>query len=378
MQLVINDDQALLAETAKQLVTEKAPPARLRKLREDAIGFDPVLWKQMADLGWTALPFSEDDGGLGLGFADIVCLTEALGRGLATEPFISTVLLAGKLLAALGTAEQKASYLTPIIAGTAHVAVAIAERGSRFDLRHVGTSAEPSKDGFVLTGQKHHVLGGTAADAFIVVARTFGAENEDKGRSLFLVPKNAKGVRVERQHRLDAAPTVIVGFDSVRLPRSALLGTENEGGPVLDEIVDGATVALSAEMLGGMTEALERTLRYLKERTQFGVAIGTFQALKHRAARLFVEAELARSAVMAAARALDEKTSDAKALVSVAKARANDAYLLIANEAVQMHGGIGMTDEHDIGFFLKRARASEMTFGDAAFHRDRFATLSGF
>ena len=387
MQLVINEDQALLAQTVREFVTEKLPPSRLRKLREDAIGFDPKVWKQFADLGWTSLPFSEADGGLGLGNADVAIVTEALGRGLATEPYIATVMLAGQLLAKAGTAEQKATFLAPLIAGTAHVALAHGERQSRFDPFRVSTSAEKSADGFVLSGEKHQVLGGSTADTFIVVARTSGSEKDEQGLSLFLVPKGAPGVRVERQYRLDAAPTSLVTLNGVKVARGSLLGPEGGAGPLLAEVTDAATVALAAEMLGGMTEALEQTIKYLKERTQFGVAIGTFQALKHRAARLFIEVELTRSAVMAAARALDEAAQSpggyagakaARALVSVAKARASDAYLLVANEAVQMHGGIGMTDEHDIGFFLKRARAAEMTFGDAAFHRDRFATAQGY
>jgi alkylation response protein AidB-like acyl-CoA dehydrogenase len=387
MQLVINEDQALLAETAKEFVSEKLPVSRVRKLREDPLGFDPKAWKQIADLGWTSLPFSEDDGGLGLGNADVAIVTEALGRGLATEPYVSTVMLAGKLLAKAGTADQKSAHLAPLIAGTAHVALAHGERHSRFDPFRVATRAEKAGDGFVLSGEKHQVLGGPSADTFIVVARTSGSEKDEQGLSLFLVPKAASGLRIERQYRVDAAPTSLVSLQGVKVTRAALLGPEGGAGPLLTEVIDGATVALTAEMLGGMTEALERTLRYLKERTQFGVAIGTFQALKHRAARLFIEVELTRSAVMAAARALDEAAhspggyagaKNARALVSVAKARASDAYLLVANEAVQMHGGIGMTDEHDIGFFLKRARAAEMTFGDAAFHRDRFATAHGF
>jgi alkylation response protein AidB-like acyl-CoA dehydrogenase len=378
MQFVLNEDQSLLAETAKEFTVAKSPPARLRKLRSDALGFDPQVWKQIAELGWTSIPFLESEGGLGLGFADVVCVTEALGRGLATEPYVSTVLLAGKFLERAGTAEQKAALLAPIVAGEKHVAVAFQERTSRYDLSRTATRAEKAGEGYVLGGEKHHVLGGTGADTFIVVARTSGTENDEKGLSAFLVPKNAKGVTVERQFRVDAAPTVIVKLEGVRVPASALVGPEGGAFPILSEVVDGATVALAGEMLGGMSEALDQTLRYLKERTQFGVAIGTFQALKHRAAKLFIEAELTRSAVMAAARALDEKSKDARALVSVAKARASDAYMLIANEAVQMHGGIGMTDEHDIGFFLKRARASELTFGDAAFHRARFAAANGF
>src|SRR5262249_21175980 len=196
--------------------------------------------------------------------------------------------------------------------------------------------------------------------------------------TLFLVPASARGVTSERQVRIDSLNVAQLGFDEVEAQASDVLGRPGEGHAVLARALDEATCALTGEMLGGMTEALERTIAYLRERRQFGVAIGSFQALKHRAARLYIELELSRSAVMAAARALDAQAADAPQLVSLAKARLSDAYCLIANEAVQMHGGIGMTDEHDTGLFLKRARASEMTFGDAAYHRARFAELGGY
>ncbi len=378
MQLVLNDDQTMLARTAREFVTKNAPAARVRTVRDSDAGFDPAVWQQMVALGWTAIPFSDADGGLGLGLADVVCVTEALGRGLVTEPYLANVLLAGGLLAAAGNKEQKAQLLAPLIAGEAHVALAHVESHSRFDPFRIELRAEPTADGHRLSGEKAHVLGGNVANTFVVVARTSGSPGDAKGLSLFVVPRMSPGVQVVRQRRVDSAPAAIVRLQKVDVPRSAQLGPLNEGGPLLETVLDRAAVALAGEMLGGMSEALERTLAYLKERVQFGTAIGTFQALKHRAARLFIEVELTRSAVMTAARAIDEGAANAKALVSVAKARANDAFLLIANEAVQMHGGIGMTDEHDIGLFLKRARGAEMTFGDSAHYRQRFATASGF
>jgi alkylation response protein AidB-like acyl-CoA dehydrogenase len=378
MQLVLNDDQAMLARTALEFVAKNAPAARVRTVRDTEAGFDPAVWQQMVGLGWTAIPFAEADGGLGLGLAEVVCVTEALGRGLMTEPYLSNVLLAGGLLAAAGTKAQKADVLAPLIAGEKHVALAHVESHSRFDPLAVELPAEPTSAGHRLSGEKAHVLGGNVANTFLVVARTSGSPGDDKGLSLFIVPGDAAGLQVVRQRRVDAVPAAVVRLEKVEVPRSAQLGALDEAGPLLDAILDRAAVALAGEMLGGMSEALDRTLSYLKERVQFGAVIGTFQALKHRAARLFIEVELTRSAVMTAARAIDEGAPNAKALVSVAKARANDAFLLIANEAIQMHGGIGMTDEHDIGLFLKRARGAEMTFGDSAHYRRRFATASGF
>jgi acyl-CoA dehydrogenase len=258
------------------------------------------------------------------------------------------------------------------------LALALSEAGSRYDLTKVGTKAERSGKGYKLSGEKPQVWGGHAADAFVVAARTSGAPGQREGITLFLVPATAANLSSERQHRLDSQNCTLLKLDGVEVAETDVVGSVGEAYPLLADAVDRATVALCGEMLGGMSEAFSRTLAYLKERKQFGVLIGSFQALQHRAARMYIELELSRSAVMAAARAIDEGGADAALLVSIAKARLSDAYCQIANEAVQMHGGIGMTDEHEIGFFMKRARACEMTFGDAAFHRDRFATLSGF
>jgi alkylation response protein AidB-like acyl-CoA dehydrogenase len=229
-----------------------------------------------------------------------------------------------------------------------------------------------------LTGKKTPVLGGYGASAFLVTARTRGSPGDKHGISVFIVPSDAKGQRVDRLTRVDSLNAAAVELNGVEVPASAIVGELDEALPALERAVDRATVALAGEMLGAMSSAFERTLAYLREREQFGVKIGTFQALQHRAARMFIDVELSRSVVMAAARALDEGAPNATALVSVAKARTGDAFVNISNEAIQMHGGIGMTDEHDIGFFLKRAKVTEVTFGNGAFHRARFAALSGF
>jgi acyl-CoA dehydrogenase len=331
----------------------------------------------MADVGFTSIAIDEKDGGLGLGLSSLVIVTEALGRVLAPEPLIPS-LHAAQALALGGSDALKDEVLAPVLAGSRVIALAQSERGARYDLAAVALRAEPSKDGYVLAGDKVHVWGGFGADGYVVSARTSGRPRELKGITLFYVPAGATGVTVTAESRVDSQNAATVRFANVEVKRAAMIGAEGEGLSILERATERATVALCGEMLGGMSEAFERTVAYLKERKQFGVLIGTFQALKHRAARMYVEIELARSAVMAAARALDEQTEDASALVSLAKARLSDAYCLVANEAVQLHGGIGMTDEHEIGFFMKRARAAEMTFGDAAFHRDRFAKLSGY
>jgi alkylation response protein AidB-like acyl-CoA dehydrogenase len=380
MPLVLTEDQTLLARTANEFVGASTPIARLRKLRDgrDERGYALDRYTKMAELGWTAIPFSEQDGGLGMGLAELVLVTEAMGRGLVPEPLIPSIALAGRAIALGGSAQHKAQWLSPAIAGTKILALAHTTQRGRFDLARVPFRAAQGSGGFRLTGQATQVWGGHLADAYVVAARTAGQDGDRDGISLFVVPAQARGVASERQFRVDSLNASQLTLEDVEVADADALGPIGEGHGLLGRVVDEATVALTGEMLGGMAEALERTLAYLRERRQFGVAIGSFQALKHRAARLYIELELSRSAVMAAARALDGQSADAAQLVSLAKARLSDAYCLIANEAVQMHGGIGMTDEHDIGFFMKRARACEMTFGDAAYHRDRFATLAGF
>jgi len=380
VQLVLTEDQELLQKTAADLAKERSPVARVRQLRDadDPLGFSPELWKEMAELGWVGIPFPEEHGGAGMGLSELAVVLEALGRNLAPEPFLSTVLLGGQALLLGGTDAQRAAWLPGLVAGKKHVTVAFAERRSRHDLHRVATRAEREGDGWRLTGEKLGVPDGMAAHALVVSARTSGGEGDAERISLFLVPAEADGLTRERQRRIDSRGAALVRLDGVRVGPDALVGAEGRGGELLEEVVDRAATGLCAEMLGSMREAFERTLAYTKARKQFGVPIGSFQALKHRAAGLFSEIELARSCVMAAARALDAGRDDARALVSLAKARCSDTGMLVAHEAIQMHGGIGMTDEHDIGFYLKRARVAEQTFGDAGYHRDRWARLQGY
>jgi alkylation response protein AidB-like acyl-CoA dehydrogenase len=380
MQLSLTEDQAMLAKTASAFVAEHSPVSRLRKLRDekDDRAYSLRVYKQMADLGWTGIPFAERDGGLGLGMAGAIVVTEALGRGLAPEPYLASVILAGQALALGGNEAQRSQWLAPLIAGDKVLALAFQELGSRYDATLIKTRAEAAGGGYRLRGQKVQVLAGARADGYIVSARSAGADDAREGVSLFIVPATAPNLELTRQYRIDSQNTALLELDGVEVPASALIGKLGASAALLDSVLDRGTVALAGEMLGGMTEVFERTIAYLKERKQFNVPIGTFQALKHRAAKMFIELELARSATLAAARAIDEELPEVRQLVSVAKARASDAYVLIANEGVQMHGGIGMTDEHEIGFFMKRARVCELSFGDAAFHRDRFATLSQY
>ncbi len=376
MALVLSEEQALLQQTARELVAQRAPVSRLRKLRDagDADGFSRELWAEMARLGWLGILVPEAHGGAGLGWLELMVVVEELGRTLAPEPLLATVVLGGGALLLGGTDAQRAAHLPAVAAGERLLALAYQEPGSRYDAAPRSTVAERAGGGWRLSGEKRHVLDGHAADAFVVSART------DGGATLFLVARDAPGVTIERQRRVDFRNAAIVRFAGVRVGDDAVVGQPGAGGTLLDRVLDRAAIAVSAAMLGGMTAAFEMTLDYLKARQQFGVPIGSFQALKHRAAKMYVETELARSAVLAAHRALDDAADDRTVarLASITKARASDAYVLIGNEAVQMHGGIGMTDEHDVGFYLKDARASAILFGDAAHHRDRVARIDGY
>ena len=380
MDLVLSEDQELIAKTAGDFVKQKSPIARVRELRDtnDPVGFSRALWHEMAELGWVGIAFPESVGGAGLGFAELAVVLEELGRTLAPEPFLSTVLLAGQALLLGGDEAKSAAWLPRVCKGEAILALAQQEAKSRYDLAAVETKAERAGAGFRLTGEKIQVLDGHVADAFVVLARTAGGPREAKGLTLFLVPKGAAGLTVTRQTRLDGRNAALVRLDGVSVGADAAVGTVDAGHELLARVVDRATVGLSAEMLGGMQQAFALTVEHLKQRLQFGVPIGSFQALKHRAANVFIELELAKSAVMAAARAVDAGEPDLARLVSLTKARCSDAYVLATNEGVQMFGGVGMTDEYDIGFYMKRARAAELTFGDAAFHRARWAALSGY
>ena len=380
MELVLNEEQTMLSDTANAFIKENSPVSRMRNLRDegDPLCYSKEMWRQMAELGWASILFDEADGGLGLGMAEVVLVMEAMGRGLAPEPYLSTVMLAGQALSVGGSQVLREQWLGPIMEGETVLALGFQEKGSRYDIARISTNAEKIPDGYRLNGEKSQVLDGYGADAVIVAARTSGKNDEPNGITLFLVPKETNGMTITRQSRVDSRNVASVRLKDVELSESNIVGEVGKGGQLLGWVMDAATVALCGEMLGGMSAAFQRTLEYMKERVQYDVLIGTFQALKHRAAKMFMEIELSRSIVMAAARALDDDDEDKEALVSTAKARCSDAYILITNEAVQILGGIGMTDEEDVGFLMKRARVAEMTFGDAAYHRDRFATLKGY
>lgn len=378
MELVLNEDQELIAKTAIDFANEHSPVSRFRALRDagEELGYSKALFREMAELGWAGIPFDEVHGGAGMGLAEFALIVEALGRNLAPEPFLGNVAMAGSALALSGNAALQKKWLPGLIDGSKVLALPHQEAKSRYDLFAIETRAEAKGDGFQLTGEKVHALDAFGADALIIPARVSGASGDRDGISLFLVETSASGVSLERQQRVDHRNAATVRLEGVQVGSDALLS--EEGGALLESVIDRATVVLCAEMLGGMSEAFDLTVEYLKTRDQFGVKIGTFQALKHRAAEVYMKVELSRSTVMAAARAIDAGDPEAVRLVSLAKARCSEAYVHATNEGVQIFAGVGMTDEYDIGFYMKRARAAELTFGDAAFHRARWAALGNY
>jgi alkylation response protein AidB-like acyl-CoA dehydrogenase len=379
MALVLDSDTALIRDTALDFFAKRAPVSALRKLRDDkdALGFSLPLWRQMAELGWAGFLVPEAHGGADFGCLGLGQVMEAAGRTLAASPLFATALIGASALALAGNEQQQAAHLPALARGERLLALAL-EEGTHHAPAAVATTARRNGGGFRLDGEKRFVLDGHVADLLIVAARTSGAPGERHGITLFLVPGDAMGLSRTRTFMVDSRNAALLRLDGVELGADAVLGRVDDGADALDPVLDRARAGLAAEMLGSATAAFERTVQYLKDRKQFGVPIGSFQALKHRAAAMFCEIELARSAVIAALAALDAKSSDASALASLAKAKAGDAFFLVGNEGVQMHGGIGMTDEHEIGFFLKRARAAQAAFGDSAFHRDRYASLMGY
>lgn len=377
--LVLNDDQVMLQDAARGFVSEKAPVAALRKIRDEKIadGFDRGLWRSMAEMGWTGVLVPEDQGGLGFGFVGAGVICEEMGRTLTASPFLSTAMMAATAVSRAGSPAQKERWLPAIVAGEAVIATAVDE-GRRHDPAGTAMRAERHGNGFRLSGTKAYVVDGQAADAVLVAARTAGSAGEAGGLSLFLVETGTKGLSSERLSTLDSRGAAELTFDGVEVTADAVVGEVDDGFPLLEIVLGAGRAGLAAELSGNAQESFGRTMAYLRERKQFGRTIGAFQALQHRAAHLFCEVEVARSAVLAALQALDADPAGASLAVSVAKSKASSVARLAAQEAVQMHGGIGMTDAIDIGLFMKRMQVASTLYGDADFHADRVARARGF
>ncbi len=376
MSLVLNEEQRMVKESADGFFAEHAPVQQLRRLRDshDAVGYDRDLWAKMAEMGFAGVAIPEQFGGAGLGMVAAGIIQEAIGRNLSLSPFLSASILSATAIARGGSDEQKATLLPGIAGGKLIVALAADEK-ARHQPSFVAARAESAGNGFMLSGEKPFVLDGHVADRLIVAARTSGADDAPEGITLFLVDPKAKGVSVARRSMVDSRNAARITLDGVQVDGADVLGAVGGGHAILEAALDAGRACLAAEMLGVSAQSFDTTVDYLKNREQFGVKIGSFQALQHRAAHLFCEVELARSATLKALTAIDAGDERAPFFAALAKAKAGDVCILATNEAVQMHGGIGMTDEFDIGFYMKRARAAQETFGDSAFQGDRIARM---
>ena len=382
MSLVLSEDQQLLKDSAKVFVDQNAPVSVLRGLRDskDAQGYDQNLWRQMLELGWAGMAIPEAYGGFEFGYGGLGVVLEESGRTLVSSPLIATVLLGASAINELGSDAQKSEFLPQVVSGELLLALAIDEKPHHRPCR-IETSAVKSGEGYVLNGCKTFVLDGHIANKLVVVARTSGAIDDEAGLSVFLVDAAAEGVSINRSWMVDSRNSAMLSLNNVKVGADALLGAEGDAYSSLTRVLDIGRIGVAAEMLGSMQQAFEITLDYLKQREQFGVLIGSFQGLQHRAAEMYSEIELCKSAVRAALAALDDadKTdADIAEFASIAKAKLSEVATLVSNEAVQMHGGIGMTDEYDIGFYMKRARVAAAFLGNALFHRERYASLNGF
>ena len=330
----------------------------------------------MAEMGWTGVIIPEEYGGSGFGYLGMGLILEETGRTLTASPLLSSALAAASAIVLGGSDSQKQAWLPKIASGELVATLAVDE-GAHHRPTHIGLKAEKRGEGWVLSGRKTFVLEGMAAGLLVVSARTSGEAGED-GISLFLVTADANGVERQALKLADSRGAANIVFNDVEVGADALVADAGKAWPLLEATLDRARAGLAAEMLGSALQAFETTLDYLKTRVQFGQVIGSFQALQHRAAKMYTDLELTRSCVEAALTAIDSDAPDMKELVSLAKAKAGDTLHLVSNEMVQMHGGIGMTDAHEAGFYLKRARAAEATYGGQAFHRDRYARLQGY
>ena len=379
MKLVLNEEQQMLSDSAKDFAANRTPVNHFRSLRDnnDPLNWDKDVWKEMVNLGWAGILIPQEFGGSDFGLAGISVIMQEVGKTLTPSPLFATAVMGASAINTFGTQEQKAEYLPKIAAGNITTAIAIDEESHHAPFNSMA-QAELAGDEWVLNGKKKFVVDGASADILIILARTSGIKGDKAGLTLFIVDASHTGVEIIKTDMADCRNYANIVLDNVTISKDALLGDQESGGEAIDKILDEGRIALSAEMLGNSEAAFEMTLNYLKERKQFGVLIGTFQALQHRAAEMFCEIELTKSAVMAAMQGADENNNDLQRMASLAKSIAGETLYLVSNESVQMHGGIGVTDEYDIGFYMKRARVAEVIFGGANFHQERYANLSNF
>ena len=376
---VLTEEQALLKDMAKDFFANKAPLSLHRTLRDSKSeeGFSKELWSQMIDMGWPGINISEEHGGLNFGFKGLTILMEEAGRTLVASPLLSTVVLGASAIELGGNEAQKSELLPAIANGELLVALA-ADEGPHHDPSKTALTAEKDGDAYRLNGRKDFVLDGHVADKIVVLTRTSGSVGSIDGLSLFIVDASSEGVAISPRQMVDHRNASTISFDNARISADNLMGEIDKAGDLVQQILDRGRIALCCEMMGSMQQAFETILDYLRERKQFGQAIGGFQSLQHRAAIMFSDIEQCRSIIVEAIQAVEENRADCAELASTAKAMTNDAFHNISSEGIQMHGGMGMTDECDIGFYLKRARVAEQCLGSTNYHQTRFAEICGF
>ena len=379
MKLILNEEQQFLKDTAKNFAEERTPVNHFRSLRDnkDDLLWDKDTWKEMVNLGWSGILIPEEYGGSNFGLAGISVILQECGKTLTPSPLFATGVLGAYAISQYGTEEQKKKYLPQIANGEITTAIAIDE-SSHHNPLNINTSAVSKDNSYILNGKKVFVVDGASADLLIVVARTSGKNGDSTGLTLFLVENNQPNINVVKLDMADSRNYANITFSDTTIQKENILGDIEAGGEAIENILDIGRIAISAEMLGNTEAAFESTINYLKERKQFGVLIGTFQALQHRAAEMFCEIELTKSSIMAAMQGADNNSNELQRLASLAKTMAGETLHLVSNEAIQMHGGIGVTDEYDLGFYLKRSRVVEQIFGCSKFHTERYANISGF
>jgi len=378
MDFELSDDQRLILENVSSFVKKDSPIDRFRKQRDQEPGWSKEAWAQMGELGWLGLPFPESAGGMGMSFLEIALLLERFGTTLVPEPIIPSVVLGGSALAKAGTKEQQEKWLAPMIAGQTTLTLAYVEEKSRHDLSQVETRAEPAAGGYVLNGKKLWALSGDSADQIIVSARTKGGVGDAEGISLFVIDPKADGVKLHPQKTIDGRRAAHVELLGVKVGKDALLGEEGKALPLLEELIDLGAAAACAEGGGVLETVLEMTREYLCDREQFGVKIGTFQALQHRAVDMFVEVQLAKSTTLLAALKVDAPVHERQRSISVAKTQLAQSGHFVTRQGIQLHGGVGVTDEHNVGLYFKRMNVLAALFGDEEHHVKRFGSLPGF
>lgn len=373
MDFELDQDQQMLARTVSDFAKNESPVARFRKFRDDDVGYDPAAWKNMGELGWLGVPFPESVGGFGGGFVECATVLENLATTLVPEPYLASVVLGGLTLLRAGNAAQHATYLAPMIEGDTTLALAYSEAQSRHDVTAIETEATPDGTGYKISGEKVWVLSGNHADHLIVSAKAPG------GVTLFVVPRDAAGLTITPANAIDGRKAAFIKLEEVSVGADARLGDEGSGAAVLGRTMDYAAAAAVAEAVGVANIMLQMTIDYLGTREQFGVKIGSFQALQHRAVDMYAEVELLRSISMASmVRADEDSEIDRRLDVSAAKYMLATGGIWVAQQALQLHGGIAVTDEHDIGLYFKRMYTLNALFGDEEHHVSRFASDPSF